>query len=392
MNSLSPLASFIPLSIHTMPRAIPTVDGIPILPLPGVFSPAQPDDPDTELLETAQDAVGPAPSRFWLRMSAAWWRSLQYMGMTMHFLAPPRPPSPAFTKTIPSTISAAKGQFTLHFYTPDGYDDAAAAETGRTFPAVVNFHGGGFTVGSGTDDARFARFVLERCRAVFVSVDYRLGPEHPFPAAVDDAADALLYLVRFAPDLRIDRARLAVSGFSAGGNLALTAPLRLADHVRSAAASGLRVPDHRIRAVATWYPVTDYTRARAEKRAACARPDQTLPAALTSLFDACYLFPPSLPLASPYLSPARATDEQLAAAVPETVVFYTCEWDMLQREGEEFARRLASPPLARDVRYKMIPGVPHAWDKSPNPRAPAAGSEELYQECCEHLSEVFERQ
>lgn len=369
-----------------MPKAAATVDGIPVVQF---ASPPQAADADAKPLETARDALGAAPSRLWLRMTAAWWRSLQYVGMTLHFRAPQRPPSPSFTKTIPSTISKVKGEFTLQFYVTDEYQ--SAAQTGQKFPAVVNFHGGGFTIGNATDDARFARFVLEKCNAVFVSADYRLSPENPFPVAVEDAADALLYLIRFGPDLHIDPSRLAVSGFSAGGNLALTSTLRLTDHIKSLEESGMRIPDHRIRAVATWYPVTDYTRARAAKRAASVRPDQTLPDTLTTLFDASYLHPLSLKLANSYLSPSKATDEQLAEAIPETVIFYTCEWDMLQQEGAELAQRLATEPINKDVRHKMIPEVPHAWDKYPDPTMPAPKSEELYKECCEHLREVFER-
>jgi acetyl esterase/lipase len=365
---------------------MPIVDGIPVVNLGN----PEPDETNTRPHETAHDAIGPAPSRFKLRMAAAWWRSLQYVGMALHFQAHKRPPNPCFSRTIPATISKVKGEFTLQFYTPQGY--ATAGKTGKKFPAVVNFHGGGFTIGNATDDARFARFVLETCDAVFVSVDYRLSPENPFPVAVEDAADALLYLIRSGPELHIDPAKLAVSGFSAGGNLAITAPLLLADHVKSARASGTPIPDYRIRAVATWYPVTDYTRPRALKRATSVRPDQTLPQTFTDLFDAAYLHPPNLNLSNPYLSPSKATDEQLAEAIPETVIFYTCEWDMLLEEGQEFAKRLEREPISREVRYKMVPGVPHAWDKSPNPNKPAELSEELYRECCGYLHEAFERE
>ncbi|KAH6843431.1 Alpha/Beta hydrolase protein [Chaetomium sp. MPI-CAGE-AT-0009] len=373
-----------------MANVIPTVDGIPAVKLSSSQEQQPPlTDIDAKPLETARDAIGTAPSRWWLRTSAAWWRSLQYVGMTLHFLAHQRPPSPAFTKTIPSTISKTKGEFTLQFYTPEGYD--TAAKTGTKFPAVVNFHGGGFTIGNGTDDARFARFVLEQCNAVFVSVDYRLSPEYPFPVAVEDAADALLYLIRSGSDHHIDPLKLATSGFSAGGNLAITSTLRLADHLTTLTQTGTPVPAHQIRAAAIWYPVTDYTQPRAAKRAASVRPDQALPEQLVSLFDASYLQPPTLQLANPYLSPICATDAQLAAAVPETVAFYTCEYDMLMREGEALAARLGRPPIGKDVRYKMVAGVPHGWDKFPDPTKVAPFSEELYRECCGHLSEAFER-
>jgi putative ergosteryl-3beta-O-L-aspartate hydrolase len=168
-------------SIMSSSNVIPTVDGIPVIKLSSQSQSQehveQPPEAEARPVETARDAVGPAPSRWWLRTSAVWWRSLQYVGMTLHFRAPEKPPSPSFTKTIPSTISKTKGEFTLQFYTPREY--RAAAGTGMKFPAVVNFHGGGFTIGNATDDARFARFVLEKCNAVFVSVDYRLAPEIP---------------------------------------------------------------------------------------------------------------------------------------------------------------------------------------------------------------------
>ncbi|KAK4666301.1 hypothetical protein QC763_405100 [Podospora pseudopauciseta] len=366
---------------------IPTVDGIPIPNINLTGTPAQtpqPTEEDKKPLETAKDAVGSPPSRTWLKISANWWRSLQYIGMSLHFLANPKPPSPAFTHTIPSTISDKKGNLTLHFYTPEGYDKRK--KTNQLFPAVINFHGGGFTIGAPTDDARFARFVLEECKAVYVSVEYRLSPEYPFPVAVQDGADALLYLIRHGPELYIDPHKLATSGFSAGGNIAITSTICLSEHLKTLSAP---VPPHNIRAIATWYPICDYTESREVKRARCVRPDQTLPANLTSLFDASYLYPSGVSLASPILSPTKASDTLLKEAIPETVIFYTCEWDMLQYEGEELAKRLGRAPINKTVKHKMIPGVPHAWDKSPDPTKPAAGSEELYKECCVYLKEVF---
>lgn len=359
---------------------IPTVDGIPVSLIPA-------SSPSTEhkTLAKAKDAINPTPSRFSLRVSAAWWRSLQYVGLSLHFLAPPRPPSPTFEKTIPSTLSKKKGEFKLQFYVPAGY--AAAKRAGKTYPAVVNFHGGGFTIGNATDDARFARFVLNTCNAVFVSAEYRLAPEFPFPVAVDDAADSILYLIRNAKELAIDPHRLATCGFSAGANLAITSTLRLTQYLKTA---GSAVPSHKVRAIATWYPITDYTLSRADRRDTSVRPDQTLPDNITSLFDASYLSPPELSLSDPLLSPSKASDEELAEGIPENVIFYTCEWDMLLREGEELAQRLGRPPIGKKVQYKMIPEVPHAWDKAPDPLKPAAGSEALYKECCQALKKIFD--
>ena len=334
------------------------------------------------------------PSRFSLRMSAGWWRSLQYIGMSLHFMASPRPPSPSFARTIPSTLSKTKGSIELQFYTPAGYGDTELKESGTTYPVVVNFHGGGFVLGAASDDARFGRQVMETAGAIFVSVDYRLAPEYPFPAAVEDGADALLYLIRNAAELRIDPMRMATSGFSAGGNICLTSMLRLGDYKqqeqqgRQEDASAL-LPEHRVVATVAWYPIVDYNRSRAERRATCRRPDQALPSNLTDLFDASYLYPVDIDLLDPYVSPFQASDEQIVRNLPQSILIYTCEWDMLQKEGKEFAHRLGEAPISKDVYHKMIRGVPHGWDKSPNPLRPAHQSEKLYTQCCQKLRAIF---
>lgn len=367
---------------------IQTADGIPI---PQILAggPEPPEDPSAvKKPEKAKDLTKVSPSRFSLKISAGFWRSLQCMGMSLHFLANPRPPNPSFTRCIKSTISSKKGNIVLHFYTPKKYNDGR--KHGKTYPAVVNFHGGGFTLGNATDDARFARFVLDICDALFISVDYRLAPDFPFPVAVDDGADAILYLINNAHEFGIDPQRLATSGFSAGGNIAITSIMRLTSHLKSLPASPA-VPPHNIRAMVTWYPITDYTLSRVERRAAAVRPDQTLPPTLTTLFDAAYLFPSDLDLCNPFLSPSKAPDELLKESIPQDVIIYTCEWDMLLKEGEEFAERLSQEPIRKNVRYKTIPCVPHGWDKSPDPRKPASGSEDLYKECCIMLKEILHR-
>ena len=154
------------------------------------------------------------------------------VGMRLHRLAPPRPYSVAFTKQIPTTLSPAAGNVILHFYTPKDYNTRKKlAKPTNRFPVVINFHGGGFTLGRATDDARWATRVAELAGAVVASVDYRLAPEFPFPTAIEDGVDAILYIIRHAEELYLDPDRIAISGFSCGGNMAFTVPMRLMEEV-----------------------------------------------------------------------------------------------------------------------------------------------------------------
>lgn len=109
------------------------------------------------------------------------------------------------------TIPGPGGDLPVRIYRPD-VDGAAAA--------LVYFHGGGWTIGDLDTHDGVTRALCRRSGAVVVAVDYRLAPEHRFPAAVDDAEAAFDWVVSNATDLGIDPERVAVGGDSAGGNLA----------------------------------------------------------------------------------------------------------------------------------------------------------------------------
>ncbi len=96
-------------------------------------------------------------------------------------------------------------------------------------PVVVNFHGGGWVQGNPEQSAWFASRVAARAGVAVLSVDYRLAPEHPFPAAVDDAWSAVRWVVEHADELAVDADRIAVMGDSAGGALAATTALQARD-------------------------------------------------------------------------------------------------------------------------------------------------------------------
>ncbi len=87
-------------------------------------------------------------------------------------------------------------------------------------PALVYYHGGGWVIGSIKTHDRLCRLLAHEARCTVVSVDYRLAPEHRFPAAVEDAQAAYRWVIGAADSLGIDHTRVAVGGDSAGGNLA----------------------------------------------------------------------------------------------------------------------------------------------------------------------------
>jgi putative ergosteryl-3beta-O-L-aspartate hydrolase len=170
-------------------------------------------------------------------MKAPIWRTLMAVGMKLHHFAEPRSPSHNFEITIPSRLSTGGGTFKLVFYVPPSY---VKDNENHPFPVVVNFHGGGFTLGTETDDARWASAVVLQTGAVVVSVAYRLAPEYPFSVGVEDGTDAIIYLAAHAEELCLDPHRIAISGFSAGGNFAFTVPLMLHDLQNDAGKRTLR--------------------------------------------------------------------------------------------------------------------------------------------------------
>ncbi|MBY4945205.1 alpha/beta hydrolase [Cupriavidus respiraculi] len=104
-----------------------------------------------------------------------------------------------------------------------------AASWAEPLPALLYFHGGGFTVGSVDSHDALCRLLCDRAQAMVLSVDYRLGPEWKFPTAVSDAFDVLHWLFAEAAGLGADPARIAIGGDSAGGTLAAACAIEARD-------------------------------------------------------------------------------------------------------------------------------------------------------------------
>jgi acetyl esterase/lipase len=120
-------------------------------------------------------------------------------------------------------IAGPGGPLRIRIYWP-------SAHPGPDAPVVLFFHGGGFVVGDLDTHDGTARLHAVGADAIVVSVDYRLAPEHPYPAAVEDAWAATLWVTEYGTDLGADITRMAVAGDSAGGTIAAATAQRARDH------------------------------------------------------------------------------------------------------------------------------------------------------------------
>lgn len=219
--------------------------------------------------------------------------------------------------------------------------------------AIVWLHGGGWVLGDLDSHGSLCRGLAARSGTIVVGVDYRLAPEHPFPAALEDAWAALRWAARAGGAAHgIDPSRLAVGGDSAGGNLAAVCALRARD-----AALPLRLQ-------LLVYPATDGA-CDTESYRACAG-GYGLTRQAMEWFWSRYA-PGSLLLGSE-ASPLRAPS--LAGAAPALVL--TAEYDVLRSDGEAYADRLEADGVA--VARAHWAGMHHGFLRLPGVVARAGGA------------------
>ncbi|MFE0511271.1 alpha/beta hydrolase [Streptomyces sp. NPDC058964] len=223
------------------------------------------------------------------------------------------PIEPVATREI--TIPVEHGELAATLYTPAGLDTPSGL--------LLFFHGGGWVVGSRTSHDNTVRFLSERAGVRALSVEYRMAPEHIFPAAVDDALAAFDFAHAKAADLGADPERIAVGGDSAGGNLAaVTAQL--------ATRRGGPAPAFQL----LFYPATDASRHR-RSRALFA--DGFFLTSADMDWFADHYAPESVDRTDPRLSPLLAAD--LTGLPPAYIA--TAGFDPLRDEGEAYARSLS---------------------------------------------------
>jgi acetyl esterase len=262
------------------------------------------DDPGIEALRGAwRKGVGPGPSGF-----------------------------PALPEVCDLHVAGPGGPIPVRLYRPEPRSAGA-------LPALVYLHGGGWVIGGIEDVDGLCRELAAGAGCVVLNVGYRLAPEHPFPAAAEDAWAVLAALAADPRRYGADPGTLAVAGESAGGNLAAVTALRARDE-------GLSLV-HQLLV----YPITD----TAMDTASWAAYGTGLGLDASGMAAFMDLYRADADPADPRLAPLRAPI--LSGAAPATVI--TAECDILRDEGEAYARRLAEAGVP--VELRRYPGMVHSF-------------------------------
>jgi acetyl esterase len=240
------------------------------------------------------------------------------------------PPLPVASLEV--SIPAEHGVIPATLYTP--------AEVPESSGLLVYYHGGGLSVGSRISHEPVARFVAHHAGVRVLSIEYRRAPEHPFPAAVEDAIIAFEYAYRQAADLGADPTRIAVGGDSAGGNLAAVT-------AQQAVRRGDAVPAFQL----LMYPPTDLS-TRPPSRDLFAHSstftDRNLRWALA------HYIPPGTDLSDPLLSPLHGEVTDLPPAYIASAGF-----DPLRDDAVIYADKLRAGGVP--VTLSRQPDLPHAY-------------------------------
>ncbi len=246
----------------------------------------------------------------------------------MALLGEPEPIAHVENRTIPGP----QGEIPIRIYTPDGRG---------IFPLLVFFHGGGWVICDLDTHDGVCRSLANKAGCVVVSVDYRLAPEHKFPAAPEDCYAATKWVAENATQLNSDAVRIAVGGDSAGGNLTAVISQMARDRGGPPLIFQLMI-----------YPATDFTMS-------CPSIDENAEGYYLTKADMIWFTNHYLndeddkhnPLASPLFA------SNLQGLPPALII--TAEYDPLRDEGEKYGQRLKEAGVP--VTIHRYSGVIHAF-------------------------------
>ena len=242
---------------------------------------------------------------------------------------------PEVGATIDGAFAGPGGALRFRRYRPLG------SAAGAPLPTLIYYHGGGFVIGNIETHDSTCRRLANKSRCQVISIDYRLAPEHPFPAPIKDALAAFRYIRENAAALEADASRLAGGGDSAGGALAAVVCQSLRDAGEAGPAFQMLI-----------YPATDSSRESASRKALAE--GHFLTRELMDWFWKAYV-PAGTDLADLRLSPLLAKDFK---GLPPAFVL-TAGYDPLRDEGRAYADRLLEAGVK--TTYVNYPGTIHGF-------------------------------
>ena len=246
----------------------------------------------------------------------------------------PRDAIPApVAKVTDVAIAGPGGDLPLRIYTPGG---------AGPFPILVYYHGGGYVVCNLDTHDQLCHELCHESGAMIVSVDYRLAPEHKFPAATDDCLAAARWAGEHIGDFNGDAGRIALGGDSCGGALAAVTNIRVRDEGGPAVRGQLLV-----------YPITDYYDPPTQSYIDNADGYFLTRDGMKWFYD--HYLNNSAEARHPHVAPLRCPD--LGGLAPAYVI--TAEFDPLRDEGDQYARRLSEAGV--NTVHKPYPGMIHGF-------------------------------
>jgi len=266
-----------------------------------------------------------------------------------NFVGPPQPQPPLTVETLPMIRAgmplAGRSLPSVEIDIVQDFDaDGVPVRLYRSndnlrHPLLVFLHGGGWLLGDLDTHDAMHRHLSDRAGCAVLAVGYRLAPENPFPAALDDVSTVWEWLQREAANLRIDPSKLALGGESAGGNLAAALTLRLRDAEMPQPAFQLLI-----------HPGTDL-------RLALPSFDEVVASGLGRdyLQQCVAMYAGNAELTDPLVSPLTAASHD---GLPRAIII-TAEEDPLRDDGEYYAQALARSGV--ETLSRRLKGLPHGF-------------------------------
>jgi acetyl esterase len=239
--------------------------------------------------------------------------------------------------SVDRTVPGPNGEIPIRVYTPRD-------SGGEKLPVLVLYHGGGWVIGDLESHDNQCRYLANEADTIVVAVDYRLAPEHVFPAGVKDCVAATEWVLTNADSIGGDSSRVAVTGDSAGGNMAAVVALQLKDKI----IFQLLV-----------YPVTDFSDAVYPSREAFGGGGYFLSMEDMAWFGGLYTNNGEVSLLGDHATVMSVND--LTGVAPALTI--TAGFDPLRDEGKAYADKLKQAGIQSD--YKCYDGTIHGFTLFP---------------------------